>query len=221
MNPSSTDAHQDIRLSDAIESAYPIDEDGSSPPLTSAPSKAESPVITASVGDGHGEPLVPTYIGYLETKKDALLLLEGCLRGMLYHLCRGPQHVASAIQSGHIFIWKQDISAVQCWDDGTPWTPFDYDSDFSTSRETTTRDGLIRKTISVPALGRFYHVVSYFNPWDSANGSLKMPSQDSDLGSMALRTELASQLTTLSPSTKLSRLPRATLEVKPSRRITF
>jgi len=217
-----TDAHQEIRLSDAIESAYPaIDEDGGSPLRSSVHKKTTSPGAIAPAGDGHGKPLVPTHIGYLEKKEDALRLLEGCFRGILYHSFRDPRGVASGIRSGYIFIWEQEISAVQYWDDGISWTPVDCDGGFWISRGTNTGDGLMRKAISVPALGRFHHVVSYYDPWDTVNGTLIAPSRDPKLKSMTLRTELASQLTMPSPSTKYSRLLLEILKVKLSSRITL
>lgn len=88
----------------------------------------------------------------------------------------------------------------------------DHDNDFWISRETRLGDGLWRKQISIPALGRFHHFVSYYNPWDTVNGTLKAPSEDSDLRSMNLRDDLALQLTTSYPSTEHCQL----LKVKPS-----
>lgn len=219
MIPSKTliDAHQDVRLSDAIAYAYPsIDEDDGSPPFTSAHKIATSSG-TASAGEGHGRPLAPTYFGYLEVKEDALRLLEGSFQGFLHHSSRGPQGAASTVRSGYIFIWEQDISAIQHWDDGISWTPLDHDDDFWISRETRLGDGLWRKTISIPAEGRLYHFLSYYNPWDTVNGTLKAPSEDSDLRRMNLRNELASQLTTSSPSIKHCRL----LKVKTSLNATL
>jgi len=171
-------------------------------------------VTTALAGEGPSELLVPTYVGCLETKKDALLLLEACFRGDLHHSFCGPRGVASAIRSGCIFIWEQDISAVQYWNDGLFWTPIDRDGDFWISDETTTDDGLRKKTLSVPALGRFHHIVSYYNPWDTINGTLEAPSQDLNLERMALRDELASQLTTQSAST--NHFPHSILKVNHS-----
>lgn len=214
MTPSKTliDAHQDVRLSDAIACAYPtIDEDDGSPPLTSA-HKTAITSGTAPAGKVHGQPLAPTYFGYLEVKEDALRLLEGSFQGIIHHSSRGPQGVASAIRSGYIFIWEQEISAIQHWDDEMSWIPVDHDDDFWISRETRLGDGLWRKTITISALGRFHHFVSYYNPWDTVNGTLKAPSEDSGLRSMTPRNELASQLTISYPSTKHCRL----LKVKPS-----
>ena len=184
-----------------IASAYPsIDEDGGSSPFVS----------TASADERHGP--VPTYIGYLEVKEDALRLLEGSFRELLCRSFQGP----SSIRSGYIFIWEQETSGIESWDDGISWTHIDREGDFWISRETTSGDGLLKKTISIPALGRFHHVVSYYNPWDTLNGKLKVPSEDANLGNMTLRTDLASQFTMPPSSTKQSRLLRGILKVNPS-----
>ena len=217
---SGIDARQDIRFSAAIETArLAVNEDGSEPLLTTASEKAASFVTTAAASEDCGELLVPTYVGCLETTEDALRLLEGAFRGILQHASQGPRGVPSAVQSGHIFIWEQETSGVHYWDDGVPWIPIDRDGDFWISRETTTGRDLNKMTISIPAQGRFYHLVSYYDPWGT--GTLKAPSQDPNLGRMTLRPGLASQVTKPSLSTKQKRLLRATIKVKPSHRITL
>ena len=183
------------------------------------PSQSRSSSTAALASEDCGELLVPTYIGCLETKEDALRLLEGAFCGILRHASQGPRGVPSAVQSGHIFIWEQETSGVQYWDDGVPWIPIDRDGDFWISRETTTGLDLNKMTISIPAQGRFHHLVSYYDPWGT--GTLKAPSQDPNLGRMTLRPGLASQVTKPSLSTKQKRLLRATIKVKPSHRIAL
>ena len=165
-------------------------------------------------GKAHPQPLFPTYIGCLETKKDALLLLEGCFRGQLHHSFRGPPTVPLIIRSGSVFIWEQNVSASQHWDDHRSWTILDHVDDFWISSETTTGDGFWKLTLSVLALGRVYHIVSYYCPWDTVTGNLQAPSQDPNLRCMTLRDELASQLTADSPSARSFRLLRGILKVK-------
>jgi hypothetical protein len=53
--------------------------------------------------------------------------------------------------------------------------------------EATNGSGLMKKTISIPACGGIYHVVSYYTAWDAR--TLAWPSQN-----MTLRPELASVL---------------------------
>jgi len=148
----------------------------------------------------------------LETKKDALLLVERCLRGD-FGLFRGPQHTISAVRAGCVFIWVQDNSAFQDWEDGLSWDPIEHDGDFWISRQATVGDGFCRKTLSVPALGRFYHIVAYEDPWKIVDGTLKAPSEDPNLQNIQLRDELTSQLTADSEATKDCRYPRAILKV--------
>ncbi|KAL6716953.1 Global transcription regulator sge1 [Lecanora helva] len=202
----------DVRLSDALATAHlSLDEDYGIPPFTSA-HKAVTNSGTAPVGAIHGQLLAPTYFGHLGVKEDALRLLEGSFQGILHQSFRDPQGVISAIRSGNVFLWEQEISAIQHGDDEMSWINVHHDDDFLISREAKGKDGLWRRTIIIPARGRRYHFVSYYKPWDTVNGTLKAPSEDYDLRSMNLRSELASQLITSKPWTEHCRL----LKVKPS-----
>lgn len=134
--------------------------------------------------------MTPTYIGRLESNEDVLLLLQGCFSGTLKHSIPGTQGATSACRSGYIFIWEEQISGVKYWNDGLSWTPVNRDGDFWIRRETTTDYGLERKTISIPAQGRFHHLESYEDPWDM---TLERPSQDSRLRDIALNEELTSK----------------------------
>jgi len=95
-------------------------------------------VTTDSASDDCGQLPVPTFVGYLQTKEDALRLVEDVLCDILHHSFGGPQVVSSAVQSGHTFIWEQVTTEVQYWNDGISWTSIDRDDDFWISRETTT-----------------------------------------------------------------------------------
>ena len=159
----------------------------------------------------------PTYIGYLGVKEKALRLLEGSFRGLLYHSSQGPQGVSSSIRSDYIFIWEQETSGIESWVDGMSWTPIGREGDFWISRETIRGDGILKKTISIPALGRFHHLISYYSPWDTLNGNLKAPSEDPNFRNMTLRTNLASQVIMSPSSIKQSRL-LGILKVNPSLR---
>jgi len=144
----------------------------------------------------------------LNTKKDALLVLEGYLRGDL-PLHRGTQQTIAAVRDGCVFVWAQDDPAFQ------DWVPMDRDGEFWISSQGFMGDGLFRKTLSVIALGRCYHVESYEDPWKVVASTLKAPSEDPNLRSMSLRDELTSQLTAESQATKDYRYLRAILKVSP------
>ena len=75
------------------------------------------------------------------------------------------------------------------------------------------RDGSLRKTISVLALGRCYQIKPYENPWKVPDYTLKTPSGDSIFQSMMLRDVLTSQLRWESQATMDYRYPRAILKV--------
>lgn len=173
------------------------------------PGNTTSSATTASLGNLLSKPLDLPYFGYLHTKKDALLLLERCLRGDLPSL-RGPQHTTSAVRDGCVFIWAQDDSAFQ---DGLLWNPIEYDGEFWINSQAIPGDGLFRKTLSVLAQGRCYHIRCYEDPWKVVDRTLKAPSEDPNLQSITLRDELTSQLTAESQATTDCRYPRAILKV--------
>lgn len=175
------------------------------------PGNTTSSAATASPGNHLSKPPDPTYFGYLDTKKDALLLLEGHLRGDLPPL-RGPAHTISAIRDGCVFIWAQGDSAFRRWHNGIVWVPIERDGEFWISSQAPA-DGLFRKTLSVLALGCCYHIESYEDPWKVVNRTLKAPSEDPNFQSISLRDELTSQLTAESQATKDCRYPHAILKV--------
>ena len=120
-----------------------------------------------------------------------------------------------AVRNGFIYVWEQLASGIEHWDDGISWKPVASDSDFWTSREKTLGNGLLKKTISVPAQGRFHHIVSYYNPWDTINGRLRAPSDDLNLANVEMGAEWGSGLTTPSLPTPHNLLPPKALKVNP------
>ncbi|KAI2642773.1 Gti1/Pac2 family-domain-containing protein [Xylaria nigripes] len=72
-----------------------------------------------------GNPLAPTFHGYIGTTMDALILFEACLTGHLTHIPRRPQDRErhSLIRSGNIFIYEEHSSGIKRWTDGIPWSP--------------------------------------------------------------------------------------------------
>lgn len=135
-------------------------------------------------------PLVPTYRGCLQSKEDAVYIIEACLRGKLVHSCRGPQDGEATI-SGNIFVWEANITGIDRWRDGMEWTVREGDG-FEVS-ESIDGSGLMKKTISIPAYGKIHHVVSYYTAWDVR--TLARPPRSTTLG-----PGLASVLTARGPS---------------------
>jgi Gti1/Pac2 family len=120
--------------------------------------------------------LVPTYQGYLQSKEDAVYLLEACLGGKLAHSFRGPRDGEDTI-SGNIFVWEANITGIDCWRDGMEWTIWEEDG-FEVG-EAINGSGLRKKTISISTRGRTHHVVSYYAACDAQ--TLARPSKELNL----------------------------------------
>jgi hypothetical protein len=79
-----------------------------------------------AAGDRNGPAqLSPTYIGYIATTMDALVLFEACLSGRLSHVPRRPhdRERPNLIRSGNVFIYEEHSSGIKRWTDGVPWSP--------------------------------------------------------------------------------------------------
>ncbi|KAI1803220.1 Gti1/Pac2 family-domain-containing protein [Daldinia bambusicola] len=74
---------------------------------------------------GAGNPLNPTFRGYIASTMDALILFEACLNGRLSHVPRRPhdRERSSLIVSGNVFIYEENSSGIKRWTDGVPWSP--------------------------------------------------------------------------------------------------
>lgn len=70
-------------------------------------------------------PLTPTWNGFIKTTEDALLLVEGVLRGELNHVSRRPhdRERERLIKSGSVFIYSEGSSGIRRWTDGIHWSP--------------------------------------------------------------------------------------------------
>jgi hypothetical protein len=69
--------------------------------------------------------LQPTYIGYVSTTEDALILFEACLSGHLSYVPRRLQSRErnSLIRNGCVFIYEEGASKIKRWTDGLTWSP--------------------------------------------------------------------------------------------------
>lgn len=67
----------------------------------------------------------PTFVGYISTTHDALLLFQAVLAGMLPPIARRPhgRERDDLIQSGSVFIFNEQISGIKRWIDGIAWSP--------------------------------------------------------------------------------------------------
>ncbi|KAL7627112.1 Global transcription regulator sge1 [Parahypoxylon ruwenzoriense] len=90
----------------------------------------ETEVATMSSGsivpaERHGNPLNPTFQGYIGSTMDALILFEACLAGQLTHVPRRPhdRERGDLIVSGNVFIYEEHSSGIKRWTDGVPWSP--------------------------------------------------------------------------------------------------
>ncbi|KAK3379604.1 camp independent regulatory protein [Lasiosphaeria ovina] len=69
--------------------------------------------------------LEPTWIGYVATTMDALILFQLSLNGPLFHVPRRPhdRERAGLIVSGNTFIYEEQASGIKRWTDGFNWSP--------------------------------------------------------------------------------------------------
>jgi Gti1/Pac2 family len=138
-------------------------------------------LLEVMLGVRSDQPLVPTYRGFLQSKEDAVSLVNACLR---VHSCRGPRDGEAAI-SGNVFVWEANSTGIDRWRDGMEWVVQEK-AGFEVCKATN-GSGLMKKTISIPACGGVHHVVSYYTAGDTR--TLARPSR-----CLTLRPELASVL---------------------------
>ena len=156
----------------------------------------KSPIGTNSTeGVGHTSGLEPTYKGYISTKEEAHILLEACLFGYLRLLPRGPHpdELRNIVQSGNVILYKYHASDIKDWDDEIHWLPKYQDNDFWISHQKTDTDELRKRDLSIFAQGAFYRLISYYGPWETVGGTLRIPSQDPHLRDTSVSSKLASQ----------------------------
>ncbi len=69
--------------------------------------------------------LQPSYFGFVETRDDAVILIQACHQGRLPFVQRRPTSPERpyVAQSGHVFIYEEKASGIQRWTDGRHWSP--------------------------------------------------------------------------------------------------
>ncbi|KAI1816236.1 Gti1/Pac2 family-domain-containing protein [Poronia punctata] len=70
------------------------------------------------------DPVVPSFIGFLETTMDSLLLIEAAMQGRIPVAFRRPSEAERprCYQSGHVFYFEEESSKLQRWTDGVMWS---------------------------------------------------------------------------------------------------
>ncbi|KAF7722517.1 hypothetical protein EC973_003079 [Apophysomyces ossiformis] len=81
-----------------------------------------------------------TYIGYIKTPQDALVIFEACRRGQLHRVQRRLSSKERIhIQSGSVFAWDEREAGMRRWTDGRTWSPSRVLGSFLTYRELDTK----------------------------------------------------------------------------------
>jgi hypothetical protein len=74
----------------------------------------------------------PSYFGFVETRDDAVILVQACREKSLDFVPRRPtsSERPSIAQSGHVFVYEATASDIQRWTDGRHWSPSRMSGDF-------------------------------------------------------------------------------------------
>ncbi|KAI8364156.1 Gti1/Pac2 family-domain-containing protein [Radiomyces spectabilis] len=134
-----------------------------------------------------------TFVGYIKTPQDALIVFEACRRGQLSRVQRRLSSKERLnIRSGSVFAWDEREAGMRRWTDGRTWSPSRVLGSFLTYRELDTKrrprrpssscsyksGGLIKQSFSIcTATNQKIHLISYYTKADIAAGRLTQPSQ--------------------------------------------
>jgi hypothetical protein len=141
-----------------------------------------------------------SFIGYIKTPQDALVIFEACQKGILPKVKRRLTFKErSDIRSGCIFVWDEREADMQRWTDGRTWSPSRVLGSFLTYQELTTKrrprklthcykiNGLIKQSFSIcTASNQKLHLISYYSKADVLSGKLKRPSDDLELNKIEI-----------------------------------
>lgn len=82
----------------------------------------------------------PPWCGWIETTRDALLILEAARRGLIPRVTRRLiDSERKMITSGSVFVFDEDESGIKRWTDGFFWSPSRILGNFLLYRETDKR----------------------------------------------------------------------------------
>ncbi|ONH64885.1 Global transcription regulator sge1 [Cyberlindnera fabianii] len=73
----------------------------------------------------HSPMMAPTFVGYIGSTKDALIVIQAVLSGQLHATTRRPhdRERPDLIKSGNVFVFIEERSAIRRWTDGVAWSP--------------------------------------------------------------------------------------------------
>lgn len=171
-----------------------------------------------------------SYIGYIKTPQDALVVFEACRRGQLNRVQRRLSSKERVhIRSGSVFAWDEREAGMRRWTDGRTWSPSRVLGSFLTYRELDTKrrprrpsssssssllpmskaaaacsykqNGLIKQSFSIcTATNQKLHVISYYSKSDVLAGRLKQPTMDPLLSQINVPKGLYPELNPLDTS---------------------
>jgi hypothetical protein len=158
-----------------------------------------------------------TFVGYIKTPKDALVIFEACRKGLLSRVQRRlTQKERINIHSGSVFAWDEREAGMRRWTDGRTWSPSRVLGSFLTYKELDTKrrprrptgtkqaafsykhNGLIKQSFSIcTASNQKIHLISYYSKSDVLSGKLKRPCHDPILNAIEVPKGLYPELNPL------------------------
>jgi acetyltransferase-like isoleucine patch superfamily enzyme len=166
-----------------------------------------------------GRAFRPSFLGYVETLREAMILCEACLQGSITYTSRRPSvsERVNLVRSGHVFVVKKS-SRSKKWTDGMAWAPCIYTHDGFKVYHESNNDGILRKegpetygqlggscpqstrlieqnrmikkALKISIRGTDLQVISYYTVEDVISNNLPTPSQDRNLQGVRLRQAL-------------------------------
>jgi hypothetical protein len=143
---------------------------------------------------------LPTYHGWLASKKDAFLLVESCMRELLFYSL--PAQSGEFIEHGSIFVYHTYLYDDRYPTHGANWDTTSQDDDFIVKRDLKSIRDMVQKTLKVEVSGCNFTVVAYYQASRVNETCLTTPSTDPGLRDVSLRLDLAGQESTQCPSVK-------------------
>ena len=146
--------------------------------------------------------LQPTYVGLIITERDALLIVEACLSGLLGHIPRFPLHneQEELVCGGNVYVYADVPTGEGVWDDGKEWIKCESLGTMIVQRNGSGGDGFFRLLGSYTVQGMAHVFVSYhqakdfrWDPYDighSRSAARISPSQDVRFPITELRPDL-------------------------------